>query len=110
MNQRLLTKAERANGYGFKFELNGLMRGDAAARAAYYNIMILAGIMTRNEARRLEGLNPLPGLDHPIYPLNMATVSEDGQTAPAPLDLTQPDERNHTNGHSKNGATPVLRL
>lgn len=37
--------------------------------------------MTRNEIRRRENLNPLPGLDEPLAPLNMAPA---GQTAPSP--------------------------
>jgi hypothetical protein len=32
--------------------------------------------MTRNEARRLENMNPLPGLDEPLQPLNMAPAGE----------------------------------
>ena len=33
---------------------------------------INAGWLTRNEARIAENLNPLPGLDAPLRPLNMA--------------------------------------
>jgi HK97 family phage portal protein len=73
LNQRLLTKPERQNGLYFKFDLRGLMRGDATARAAYFSTMINAGVMVRNEARLEEELNPLPGLDEPLAPLNMAT-------------------------------------
>jgi HK97 family phage portal protein len=50
-----------------------LLRGDAASRSAYYHNGIMDGWMTRNEARRSEKLPPLPGLDQPLYPLNMTT-------------------------------------
>lgn len=59
-----------------KFSLQGLLRGDHAARSAFYAAGIVNGWMTRNEARRLEDLNPIPGLDDPLLPLNMGTQSE----------------------------------
>jgi hypothetical protein len=41
------------------------------------------GVMTRNEARDMLDLNPLPGLDEPLTPVNLAT----GATPqPAPAD------------------------
>jgi HK97 family phage portal protein len=58
-----------------KLHLQGLMRGDSAARAAFYQSAILAGWMTRNEPRLLEDLDPLPGLDEPLRPLNMGPGS-----------------------------------
>lgn len=59
-----------------KFALQGLMRGDAASRAQFYSRGILDGWMTRNEARALEDLNPLTGLDVPLRPLNMGPGDE----------------------------------
>lgn len=54
-----------------EFTLQALLRGDHQARAAFYKAGIVDGWMTRNEARALENLNPLPGLDAPLIPLNM---------------------------------------
>lgn len=56
----------------FEFNLNGLMRGDAAARSNFYREAILDGWMTRNEVRGIENLNPLTGLDEPLEPRNSA--------------------------------------
>ncbi|HUT42813.1 MAG TPA: phage portal protein, partial [Desulfobacterales bacterium] len=57
---RKLIRSE--TGYS-KLNLSGLLRGDAAARGAYYNIMRggnqLPGIMATNEIRKVEGLKPL---------------------------------------------------
>ena len=64
--------------YHVKFDLNGLMRGDATARAGFYEKGINAGWMTPNEARELEGMRRLPGLDEPRIPLNYTTVGEAG--------------------------------
>lgn len=61
-----------------EFDFTSLMRGDAAARAAYYHSGITDGWLTRNGARIAENLNPLPGLDKPLMPLNMVTLDKDG--------------------------------
>ena len=40
--------------------------------------MVEMGIYTRNEIRDLYGLDPLPGLDEPLTPLNMGGKPADG--------------------------------
>ena len=55
-NRKLLTQNQRARGYYFKFNINGLMRGDTASRTRMYQMMIRNGIATPNELRRLEDL------------------------------------------------------
>jgi HK97 family phage portal protein len=58
----LLTRAERIAGYYFKFSDGELLRGDAAARAAYYSAALGAGgsppWLTQNEVREFEELAP----------------------------------------------------
>ena len=76
---KLFTDSERGK-YHVKFDLNGLMRGDAAARASFYEKGINAGWMTPNEAREFEGMKLLPGLDKPRIPLNYSTVGDDTKT------------------------------
>jgi HK97 family phage portal protein len=61
-NMKLFKEKEKANTYT-KFNLNGLLRGDLAARQAFYQSMVNTGIMNRNEARSLEDLNPYTGGD-----------------------------------------------
>ena len=55
-NRKLLTPNQRARGYYFKFNVNGLMRGDTAARTQFYQMMIRNGIATPNELRKLEDM------------------------------------------------------
>lgn len=62
MNMKLFTEREKAN-YYVKFNLNGLLRGDIAARQAFYQSMVNTGVMNRNEARSLEDMNPYKGGD-----------------------------------------------
>ncbi|MBX9945107.1 MAG: phage portal protein [Reyranella sp.] len=59
-----------------KFSMQGLLRGDNTARATFYASGITNGWLTRNEARRLEDLNPIEGLGEPLLPLNMGTQGE----------------------------------
>jgi len=61
-------------------DLNGLMRGTAADRAQFYAAMVANGIMTRNEVRAKEDLNPLAGLDEPLTPLNMGGADPTSQS------------------------------
>ena len=73
---KLFNDKERGD-YHVKFDLNGLMRGDATARANFYTQGINAGWMTPNEAREFEGMKRLEGLDEPRIPLNYTTVGDD---------------------------------
>jgi HK97 family phage portal protein len=46
-----------------EFKVEGLLRTDSKARADFYMLMVQNGIMTRNEVRRLENLEPLADAD-----------------------------------------------
>ena len=74
---QIFDKAGRQS-FSFEFLVDSLLRGDIKARYNAYQKGILTGFLTRNESRKLEGLNPLPGLDDPLIPLNVSTVDEDG--------------------------------
>lgn len=98
----LMAPAERKN-LTAKFNVSGLLRGDANARSALYHNGILDGWMTRNEARAAESelgivLNPIEGLDLPLIPLNM----EDGTRPPAPDE----PESNPEPNPERNSSTP----
>ena len=105
----LLTDAEKADGYATKLDLRNLERGDTKARTEYYASGINTGWMTRNEARLREGLNPLPGLDDPLQPLNMGA----GDATAKPAD-DQPAKRSGAPPESRAGrvlsATNEARL
>lgn len=57
-NRKLLTKSQRKQGFYFKFSVNGLLRGDTAARTAFYQMMLRTAAMKPNEVRQLEDLPP----------------------------------------------------
>jgi HK97 family phage portal protein len=80
--ERKLFTTKEVGQYSIKFDLRGLMRGDSKARAEYYQSGINTGWMTPNEARRMEELRALPGLDLPRMPLNSTQIDEDGKPIP----------------------------
>lgn len=76
-NRKLLTQADRKNGMYFKFNLGGLLRGDTAARTAFYQAMLRSGGMVPDEVRMLEDLPPRGGkanelwISGDLYPMEM---------------------------------------
>jgi len=56
-----------------KFDLDSLTRADLQTRYSAHASGIAAGFLTRNEARAMENLPTLPGLDEPLAPLNMGS-------------------------------------
>jgi len=62
--------------YFAEFVMEGLLRGDAKSRAEFYTAMRNAGIMTANEIREKENLNPLPGGDELFIQGAMVPVSQ----------------------------------
>lgn len=57
-----------------RFNTSAFLRGDTKSRYGAYKDGILTGFLTRNEARQLENLPQLQGLDDPLQPLNMEPV------------------------------------
>ena len=62
-----------------KLDLNGLMRGDKASQGQFYREMVYMGAMTRAEVRQKEDLNPIPGLEKPLVPVNYGILEPDGE-------------------------------
>lgn len=62
IRKQLLGAAERAQVFA-EFNVEGLLRADSAARAAFYSIMVNNGIYTRNEVRGKENMAPIAGGD-----------------------------------------------
>jgi HK97 family phage portal protein len=78
----LLTPAERATYYA-EFNLEGLLRGDSAARASFYQVLLQNGILSRNEVRRLENLPPIEGGDVYTVQSNLIPIDKLGQSDPS---------------------------
>lgn len=73
--RQLLTEAGRRTYYA-EFSAEGMLRGDHASRAAFYSSGINAGWMLPSEARKLENLSAIEGIDN---------QPRQGNATPAPL-------------------------
>jgi HK97 family phage portal protein len=79
-NQRLDETLLDGSGPLFtEFDTRYLTEGSMASRAQWASTMAGLGIYTRNEIREMDGLDPLPGLDEPLTPLNMTQGGKEGK-------------------------------
>jgi HK97 family phage portal protein len=65
--------------YFVEFNLDGLLRGDAASRSAYYTRMVQIGAFSPNDVRAFENMNPYDGGDVYFRQTNTTAVG-DGTT------------------------------
>ena len=79
--KQLLSPADRQAGLVIEFNLEGLLRGDSAARASFYQSMLGSGVMTINEVRALENLPPVEGGDVPRMQMQNVPISQAGSGA-----------------------------
>lgn len=85
LEKQLLTPDDRASGITIEFNLEGLLRGDSKARAAFYQSGLTNGWMTINEVRALENMPPVEGGNVPRMQSQNVPITQVGQTAlPAP--------------------------
>jgi len=76
LNDKCLTEAEKLQDeVQFKFNLEALLRGDYKSRMEGYRIAINAGIMSQNEARKLEDMSPYEGGNEHWLQMNMMPLS-----------------------------------
>ncbi len=78
LEKQLLTKSERDAGLTIEFNLEGLLRGDSAGRASFYQTMTQLGAMTINEVRALENLPPVAGGDVPRMQMQNVPITQAG--------------------------------
>jgi HK97 family phage portal protein len=76
LNSTLLTEAEQEDLF-FEFNVDGLLRGDSAARAAYYEKALKNRWLFPNEVRELENRNPVAWGNDPL-PLPNESVRGEG--------------------------------
>lgn len=78
LNKALLSPVDRINLYA-EFNLEGFLRADSAARAAFYSQMTQNGIYSRNECRRRENLPAVEGGDQLTVQSNLIPLDKLGQ-------------------------------
>jgi len=98
-----------------EFLVTGLLRGDSAARAEFYQKLFAVGAMSPNEIRRLENMNPIGAKgDNYFVPMNMMPLTENMSVVPqqgrrAGENPSEADQvaailtATHLNGNKENG-------
>lgn len=81
-NRWLLSTDERKRGLYLKFNEKAMHRMTAVDQMTFLTQGTTNGLYTRNEARAELGLNPLPGLDDPLTPVNTAKPPTSTPAAP----------------------------
>lgn len=102
INMKMFSEREKKT-TSYKFNMNGLLRGDTQARAAFYTTMRNIGGMNGNEIREREDMNQYEGGDIftvqganvPIDQLREFYSSKVAPTAQKPLN----GKESHLNGH-----------
>ena len=109
---QLLTPSDKnLSGYGriyFKHNAEGILRGDTASRAEFYGAMLDRGVYSINEVREKEDMDPIPGGDVHLVPLNFTTLENAGK-AQEPKQLPAP-EPTPGKGNGKDKSAEPLQL
>ena len=75
IDRKLIPSFDRPVVYS-KFKLSDLQRGDSGARAAYFTQMLQAGVLSINEVRMEEELNPIEGGDIHTVMVNQIALNK----------------------------------
>ncbi len=98
LNYALFSDRDQGGQAFCEFQVEGLLRGDSAQRAAFYTALFNVGALSVNDIRDKENLNPVDGGDRHFVPLNMTALENAGDppaaksvATPAANDATKPD-------------------
>ena len=94
-NLKLLSKADRENGYYYKHLYNAVMIADLAGRTAHYKEMRMIGVYNANDIRELEDLNTIgPEGDAYLMQSQFTTLERiiDGTAAAGATQLDSPSD------------------
>jgi len=77
IDRKLIQSRERPHIYS-KFNLNDLYRGDMQSRADFYTKMLNNGVLSINEVRGKEDMNPTSGGDTHVVQINQIALDKLG--------------------------------
>jgi HK97 family phage portal protein len=105
LNRKLLP-VDLQDTHFFRFNVEGMLRGDIRARMEAYTKAIQWGILNRDEVRELENRNPIPdGLGEVfLTPLNMAPLTDETITGDPNPDT---DTQNNAKQDDEAGQQPA---
>lgn len=102
VNMKLLTAEQRSQGYYFEHIMAALLRGNMAARSAFYEVMERIGVMSPNDIAARENLNPIDGGDVHLIPLNYTTLDKVGMLIPSKDTPKKAAANGHRDAHHRN--------
>ena len=85
--EQRITKEATPPGVYAEYSVEGLLRGDSAARASFYRIMREVGAMSANDIREKENMPPVADGDTLLQPMNLEPL---GTVNDASTDATPP--------------------
>jgi HK97 family phage portal protein len=97
IEQRVSMELITSPKFFMRHDLDDLMRGEMLPRYQAHQIGATVGFLTRNEIRAKEGLNPLPGLDQPLTPMNMGQGQGGADNQPNPNSTPQGGQSQNVN-------------
>ena len=77
---KLLSEKEKQAGLYFEHVVEGLLRGNVLARYEAYSRMWDRGVLSINEIRSKENMNPIDGGDRHFVPMNFVPLEDTGQS------------------------------
>lgn len=89
---KLLKDAALDDGLFVEHSVNALLRGDTRTRGEYYRAMVSLGLMTRNEVRALENLDPVEGGDVFLVQGASVPLNDDGKPESEFVGTAGPDQ------------------
>lgn len=89
--ERDLLLPSDAGRFYIEFNLEGLQRGDSAARGALYTARFNIGSLSPNDIRRKENENAIDGGDEYFVPLNMVPLSQAAKLLAETVEPETPD-------------------
>lgn len=101
-NRKLFSAADKLK-YFCEFETKGVLRGDSAARVAFYKDMFYIGAFSQNMILGYENENPIVGGDTHYVPINMIPIDLIGE-------FFQSGSSNSSGNSSQNGGKNAKKL
>lgn len=102
----LFTPGERERLY-VRFNVDGLLRADSDGRSKIYSVFLQNGVMNRNEARALENMNIVEGLETYTVQSNMVPLDKIGAIADANIRRGEAPAQTRDPAPTKSGDTVV---
>jgi hypothetical protein len=109
LKKKLLTDAEKKT-YNFRINVMALLRGDSAARSAFYRSLFDMGALSPNDIRELEDWNPVDDGDQYFVPANnLVPLGSIADMAQANIDRAEAEaEKAEAEAEKVNEPPPVV--